>query len=75
MFSNFLFAFSFLLFAAPLLAQQELGLHFLRDNWHANQTNPAFVRDKGGVYRLPGLYNALAFDGPSFSQLVTKVNG
>ncbi len=74
MFRN-LFTFSFLLFTSSLLAQQELGLHFLRDNWHANETNPALVRDKGSVFRLPGLYNGLSFDGPSYSQLVTKVNG
>ena len=74
MFRN-LFTFSFLLFASSLFAQQELGLHFLRDNWHANETNPAIVRDKGAVFRLPSLYNGLSFDGPSYSQLVTKVNG
>lgn len=75
MFRNLLSALPLLLLAAPIFAQQELGLHFLRDVWQANETNPAIVRDKGGVFRLPGLYNGLAFDGPSYSQLVTRVNG
>ncbi len=66
---------SSLLFIFPLFAQQELGLHFMRNNWHANETNPAIVRDSGGVFRLPGFYNGLAFDGPHYSQLVSKVNG
>jgi len=68
-------AVSSLLFILPLFAQQELGLHFMRDNWHANETNPAIIRDKGGVFRLPGLYNGLAFDGPNYKQLITTVNG
>ncbi len=75
MLRNYLPLLSLLFLAAPLFSQQELGLHFLRDNWHANETNPAIVRDQGGVFRLPGVYNGLAFDGPSYSQLVTKVNG
>ncbi|MEO1257704.1 MAG: DUF5723 family protein [Bacteroidota bacterium] len=75
MFRNIFTTFSLLLLTAPIFAQQELGLHFLRNNWHANETNPAIVMDKGGVFRLPGLYNGLTFDGPSYSQLVTKVNG
>lgn len=47
----------------------------MRSNWHSNETNPAFVPAKGGVYRLPGVFNGLAFDGPNYSQLVTKENG
>ncbi len=66
---------SSLFFMVPLFAQQELGLHFMRDNWHANETNPAIVRDSGGVFRLPGFYNGLAFNGPYYRQLVTRVDG
>lgn len=75
MFKNVLFSFSLLLLSAPLFGQQELSLHFLRDNWHSNETNPAFIPKDGGVYRLPGLYNGFSFDGPSYGQLVTRVNG
>ena len=75
MFRYHFYTFSLLLLSSTMFAQQELGLHFLRNNSHANETNPAIIRDKGGVFRLPGFYNGLSFDGPSYSQLVTRVNG
>ena len=75
MFRNFFFFSSLLLLTTPVFAQQRLGLHFLRNAWHSNETNPAIVRDKGGVFRLPGLYNGLYFNGPSYNQLVTRVDG
>lgn len=68
-------AFCLFILYTPLFAQQELGLHFLRNNWQSNETNPAIDRDSGGVFRLPGFYNGLAFDGPNYRQLVSKVNG
>ena len=66
----------FCAFITPIFAQHEFGLHFLRDNWHSNETNPAFIRDtSSGAFRLPGLYNGLFLEGPSYNQLVTKENG
>lgn len=54
--------------------QQEIGLHLMRHAWQSHATNPAIVQ-KEKIIRLPGLYNGLVFDGPSYGQLVTKENG
>ena len=64
-----------LFFASQILAQQELGLHFMRQVWQSNSTNPAFVQDKKLTIGLPGVYSAIAFDGPTYNQIVTKENG
>ena len=64
-----------LLFASQLLAQQELGLHFMPHVWQSNSTNPAFVQDNKLTIGLPGIYSAIAFDGPTYNQIVAKQNG
>nr|MCU0345547.1 DUF5723 family protein [Saprospiraceae bacterium] len=64
-----------LVFSAQVLAQQELGLHFMPHVWQSNSTNPAFVQDKKLVIGLPGVYSTLAFDGPTYNQIVSKQNG
>ncbi len=62
-------------FASQLLAQQELGLHFMPHVWQSNNTNPAFVQDNKLTIGLPGVYSAIAFDGPTYNQIVSKENG
>jgi Family of unknown function (DUF5723) len=64
-----------LIFASQMQAQQELGLHFLRQTWQSNSTNPAFVQDANLTIGLPGIYSAIAFDGPTYNQIVSKQNG
>ncbi len=56
-------------------AQQELGLHFMPHVWQSNSTNPAFVQDKKLTIGLPGIYSVIAFDGPTYNQIVAKQNG
>lgn len=58
-----------------MLAQQELGLHFMRHVWQSNSTNPAFVQDKKLTIGLPGVYSTIAFDGPSYNQIVVEQGG
>jgi hypothetical protein len=66
----------FLFFSASQMqAQQELGLHFMRHVWQSNSTNPAFVQDNKLTIGLPGVYSAIAIDGPSYNQIVTERNG
>lgn len=64
-----------LLFCAPLMAQQELGLHLMRHVWQSNTTNPAIVQQNSVVIGLPGLRNNLVFDGPTYNEIVTEQNG
>lgn len=67
--------FLLLFFASQLQAQQELGLHFMRHVWQSNSTNPAFVQDAKLTIGLPGIYSAIAFDGPTYNQIVVEQNG
>lgn len=64
-----------LLLSAPLLAQQELGLHLMRHVWQSNKTNPALVQPNTLVIGGLGLRNNLVFDGPTYNQIVTQQNG
>ncbi|MBI5916873.1 MAG: hypothetical protein HY842_15980 [Bacteroidetes bacterium] len=64
-----------LLLGTPMLAQQELGLHFMRHVWQSNYTNPAFVQPGKVVVGLPGIYNSFGFDGPTYNEIVTKQDG
>ncbi|MCF8246537.1 MAG: DUF5723 family protein [Saprospiraceae bacterium] len=64
-----------LFFASQMSAQQELGLHFMPHVWQSNSTNPAFVQDKKLTIGLLGIYSAIAFDGPTYNQTVSKENG
>ncbi|MBI1226275.1 MAG: hypothetical protein GC192_13660 [Bacteroidetes bacterium] len=64
-----------LFFVSQISAQQELGLHFMPHVWQSNTTNPAFVQDKKLTIGLPGIYSAIAFDGPTYNQTVSKQDG
>jgi hypothetical protein len=65
----------FFFLASQLLAQQELGLHFMPHVWQSNSTNPAFVQNNTWTIGSPGIYSAIAFDGPTYNQIVAKQNG
>ncbi|MBK9017653.1 MAG: hypothetical protein IPM82_28400 [Saprospiraceae bacterium] len=54
---------------------QELGLHFAPHVWQSNSTNPAFVQDNKLTIGLPGIYSSIAFDGPTYNQIVGKQEG
>ncbi len=60
--------------SSSIIAQQELGLHFLRNTWQASKTNPAFLTEHRFHYGLPNLYFNLAHTGPSYNQAVVKSN-
>ncbi|MBK9013517.1 MAG: hypothetical protein IPM82_05225 [Saprospiraceae bacterium] len=64
-----------LFFASQMMAQQELGLHFMPHVWQSNSTNPAFVQDNKLTIGLPGIYSSIAFDGPTYNQIVAKQEG
>ena len=64
-----------MLLAFPLLAQQDIGLQYMRSTWQANTTNPAIVVPNKLVVGLPGFANHLSFDGPTYNQIVTDQNG
>ncbi len=55
---------------SSLGAQQELGTHFLRQQWQAGLSNPAFMTDKNVEIGLPSLYFNSASNGLAFDQLV-----
>ncbi len=61
-----------LLAVSPMLAQQELSTHFMRQTWQANRTNPALVPDYNFVIGLPGLYNSLTVENVTFNTLFTE---
>ena len=65
----------FLFLGFQLSAQQELGLHFLRDNWLARSTNPAFGSDHKLVIGLPGVYNNLLITNLVYNDLVIEEGG
>ncbi len=61
--------------AAPIFAQHELGLNFMRGVWQSNKTNPAIVQPQSFTLSVIGLHNNLSFDGPTYNQIVTHQNG
>ncbi|MFQ5446527.1 MAG: DUF5723 family protein, partial [Saprospiraceae bacterium] len=63
------------LIAAPLMAQHELGLNFMRGVWQSNKTNPAIVQPNAFTLSVIGLRNDLFFAGPTYNQIVTHENG
>lgn len=58
-----------------LSAQQELGLHFLQDNWYGRNTNPAFYTTDKLVIGLPGIYNNLLITNLVYNDLVVEEKG
>jgi hypothetical protein len=58
-------------------AQQELGLHFMKEIWQSGKTNPAFTNDFSKVhYSLPSLYFNIAHNGATYNDVViTNENG
>jgi hypothetical protein len=56
-------------------AQHETGLHFMRQTWQSNLTNPALVPAQRFAIGLPGIRNTLIFEGPTYNQIVIKQNG
>lgn len=69
--------FSFIIISniVPVLAQQELGTHLLRDVWQANKTNPAIFPDKKIIIGLPGVYNNLNIQNLTYNDLFVKEGG
>lgn len=67
-----IFTFTILL---PARAQHELGLHFMRNVWQSNITNPAIVQPQTLTLSVLGLRNNLIFDGPTYNQMTREENG
>ncbi|MEM9918522.1 MAG: DUF5723 family protein [Bacteroidota bacterium] len=56
-------------------AQQELGLHLMREVGHSNQTNPAFTGQNGFYIGLPSVYFNYVHTAGSINELVRSDNG
>ncbi|MEM9886316.1 MAG: DUF5723 family protein [Bacteroidota bacterium] len=63
-----------LFYGITLNAQQELHLHFQRNIWQANRSNPAFLPDAKFVIGLPSIHNNLYLDGTNLSNLIDTEN-
>lgn len=55
-----------------LSAQEELGVHLLRDAWQANRTNPAILPNQKILIGLPGVYNNLLLTNITYADLAVK---
>jgi len=70
-FRRFLVSLGFsLCLTASLLAQQDLGIHFMQGVWQSSFTNPAFKPDQKVVLMLPGFYNQLRLDNFTYNDLI-----
>ena len=59
-----------LLSASFIFAQQELGLHFMRDVFQSSKTNPAFTAQSKIHFSLPGTYYNISHTGASYNDVV-----
>ncbi|MEN0006396.1 MAG: DUF5723 family protein [Bacteroidota bacterium] len=64
-----------LLLGNSLLAQQELGLHFMRDTWQASYTNPALIPTTKFNIGLFGLSNNFLTENITFDQAIRDGEG
>ncbi len=62
--------FLFLLSINSVIAQQELGLHFMKDIWQSSKTNPAFSAQSNIHYSLPSLYYNISHTGAAYNDVV-----
>jgi hypothetical protein len=62
--------FLFLLAVNFVVAQQELGLHFMSDIWQSSKTNPAFKAQSKIHYSLPSFYYNISHTGASYNDFV-----
>lgn len=59
-----------------LFAQQEVGLHFMRDVWQSVNTNPAFVPKNKLTISLPSIRNNLGITGATYNDIIiNEVDG
>ena len=72
---KYIFLFTSLFLSISLSAQQELGLHFMQDNWYARTTNPAFDSPNKLIVGLPGIYNNLLITNLVYHDLVVERDG
>lgn len=63
-----------LCFSMSLFSQKELGLHFMRDAWQSNRTNPAFAIPYKFVLTGIEVGNSLIMDGPVLSDFIYTEN-
>lgn len=62
--------------ANAILAQQELGLHFVRDVWQSSKTNPAFTAQSKIHFSIPSTFYNISHTGASYNDVViTDENG
>ena len=64
-----------LFFLQNMQAQQEMGLHSMRDVWNINQTNPAFMQDYKFVVGLPSMRDNLYLTGPTYGDFFVEQDG
>ena len=60
----------FLTLSTGLWAQQELGLHFMRETWQSSKTNPAFITEHKIHVGLPSAYFNVSHSGPAYNDVV-----
>jgi hypothetical protein len=53
-----------------LMAQQEVGLHFMQGVWQSVNTNPAFVPESNWVVSLPSIRNNLGITGATYNDII-----
>lgn len=58
------------LISLPLIAQQDLGIHFMNGIWQSTFTNPANVPDHKFVISLPGFYNQARIDNFTYHDVI-----
>jgi len=64
-----------LFFVSSLFAQQELGLHFMRNIWQSSKTNPAFTSQTKINIGLPHPYYNISHTGASYNDFVVYKDG
>jgi len=56
--------------SSNLIAQQEIGTHFMRDIWQSNLTNPAFIPEDKITISLPGIYYDFYHSGGGYNDII-----
>ncbi|MEM1321983.1 MAG: DUF5723 family protein [Bacteroidota bacterium] len=62
-------------YSLGLQAQQELGLHLMRDVWQSSRTNPALVPDQRIFVGLPNVYFNYFHTAGTINELIVQDDG
>ena len=59
-------------FVSSSFAQQELGLHFMKNIWQSSKTNPAFTTQSNIHFSIPSFYYNISHTGATYNDFVIK---